>query len=188
MLEQTANTIISLQDEVKSLNFNESGSFKSLTIGEIFDLTIKTSSSKFTKSFIEKNKGSIPVYSASKDENAVDYGYVQDDLPGIKYFENCLTWNIDGSIGKIFFRKGKFSLSEKVIPLIIKDVYKKQLDELYLKYTMENELATQNFGFTNKAGKNKIQNVEIKIPITSRGKFDLISQKTITTNIRKLKN
>jgi type I restriction enzyme M protein len=51
---------------------------------------------------------------------------------------------------------------------------------------MENELATQNFGFTNKAGKNKIQNVEIKIPITSRGKFDLARQKTIADKYKKI--
>jgi type I restriction enzyme M protein len=161
------------------------GFFKDLVISEIFNLSIKTNNSKFTKSFIEKNKGNIPVYSASKNEDTVDYGYVQDNLKDIKYFENCLTWNIDGSIGKIFIRLGRFSLSEKVIPLILQDKYK-DFDVSYLKYTIENELATKNFGFSNKAGKNKIKDIVIKIPITPLGEFDLQKQKEIAAKYRKI--
>lgn len=177
-LEQTTNTISSFQDEVKNLILDSDTKYISKPIGEIFDLSKRTNSSKFTKSFIERNKGNIPVYSASKDENAVDYGYIKDGLDGIKYFENCLTWNIDGSIGKIFFRQGKFSLSEKVIPLILQKKYK-NCDQLYLKYTIENELASKNFGFTNKAGKSKIKDSEIKIPVDSKGEFDLQKQREI---------
>ena len=33
-----------------------------LKVNEIFDLTHKTNSSKFTKSFINQHKGNIPVY------------------------------------------------------------------------------------------------------------------------------
>jgi len=184
-LEQTTNTISSFQDEVKNTIMDNNIQYKLYTIGEIFDLLQKTNNSKFTKTFIEKHKGIIPVYSASKDENAVDYGYIKDNLEGIKYFKDCLTWNIDGSIGKIFLRQGKFSLSEKVIPLILQENFK-NCDLLYLKYTIENELASQNFGFTNKAGKSKIQNIKIKIPITPSGKFDLQKQKEIAEKYRKI--
>jgi len=184
-LEQTTNTISSFQDEVKNMILGSDAKYISKPIGEIFDLSKRTNSSKFTKSFIERNKGTIPVYSASKDENAVDYGYVKDCIDGIKYFENCLTWNIDGSIGKIFFRRGKFSLSEKVIPLILREKYR-NCDQIYLKYTIENELASKNFGFTNKAGKSKIQNIQIKIPVDSKGSFDLQKQKEIAEKYYKI--
>ena len=103
--------------------------------------------SKFTKTFIDKNKGTIPVYSASKFPENVDYGYVKDNLKGVKYFENSLTWNIDGSIGKVYYRQGKFSLSEKVIPLIIQEELKKNLDLIYLKYAIEMEFSKHYFGF-----------------------------------------
>ena len=73
---------------------------------ELFDLSVKTNNSKFTKVFVEKNRGHIPVYGASKNEKTVDYGYIKDNLEGIKYFRDCLTWNIDGSIGKVFLRQG----------------------------------------------------------------------------------
>ncbi|UCM93428.1 MAG: restriction endonuclease subunit S [Rickettsia endosymbiont of Cimex lectularius] len=164
---------------------NETEYCQSITIDNLFDLSQKTNSSKFTKSFIKKNKGNIPVYSASKDENAINYGYIKDNLKGVKYFEDCLTWNIDGSIGKIFLRLNRFSLSEKVIPLILRDKFK-DCNKLYLKYTIENELTTKNFGFANKAGKSKIKNIEIKIPITVTGEFDLLKQKEIAEKYRKI--
>ena len=103
----------------------------------------------------------------------------------LNILKNCFTWNIDGSIGKIFFRQGKFSLSEKVIPLILQEKYK-NCDQLYLKYTIENELASKNFGFTNKAGNSKIKDIKIKIPIDSKGEFDLQKQRDIAEKYYKI--
>jgi hypothetical protein len=176
-----------INELVVDIKENLKVSDQGITIGEIFDLSMsETNSSKFTKSFIDKHKGDIPVHSASKNENSVDYGHVQDNLPGIKYFENCLTWNIDGSIGKVFLRKGRFSLSEKVIPLIVKETYKNSVDLIYLKYTTEKELAKQDFDFSNKAGKEKIKNIEIKVPVIRQGKFDLIRQKEIAIKYQQI--
>lgn len=64
-------------------------------------------------------------------------GYVKDSLKEVKYFENCLTWNINGSIGKAHYRQGKFSLSGDIISLIVKDDLKDNLDLIYLKYAIE---------------------------------------------------
>jgi len=147
-------------------------------------LSIKTNNSKFTKSFIEKNKGKIPVYSASKFENIVDYGYVQDNLPGIKYFENCLTWNIDGSIGKAHYRNGRFSLSEKVIPLIVKEELRDRFNLAFLKFALENEFTRHSFGFGNKAGKGKIQNISISIPVNPQGEIDVFVQEEIANKYK----
>jgi hypothetical protein len=77
-------------------------------------------------------------------------------------------------------------LSEKVIPLIVKSAYKNCLDKIYLKYAIENKLATQNFGFTNKAGKSKIKNVKIKIPITSSGEFGIEKQRKVAEEYQKI--
>lgn len=158
---------------------NNHGDFTKKEIKEIFNLHIKTNNSQFTKTFIDKHKGSIPVYSASKFPDTIDYGHVADNLPNIKYFENCLTWNIDGSIGKVHFRQGRFALSEKVIPLIVHDRYKTLLDLSFLKYAIETEFSKHSFGFNNKAGKGRIQNIEILIPIDTKGEFDLCTQQQI---------
>ena len=62
-----------------------------------FDLS-KTNGSTFTKTFIDLNKGDVPVYGASLLEDEVSYGFVADNLEDVKYFDN-------------FFRKRKVSLS-----------------------------------------------------------------------------
>ena len=189
LLDEVSNSIISIKEEVQELaTESEKPKFVKKKIKEIFDLKQKTNNSKFTKTFINKNKGIIPVYSASKFPENVDYGYVKDNLKGIKYFENCLTWNIDGSIGKVYYRQGKFSLSEKVIPLIVHEELKENLDLIYLKYAIEMEFSKHYFGFDNKAGKGKIQDIEISIPIDKKGDFDIEAQKEISNRYLKINN
>lgn len=168
--------------------------FTDLKINEIFDLSAKTNDSKFTKGFIKENSGIIPVYGASKNENDVGYGYVKDNLPDVKYFENCLTYNIDASAGYVFYRKNKFSLSEKVRPLIIKPEFKKYLDPLYLKYVIQPIFRANIRGRRGPNGQNEytkinktiIQDLQIPIPIKENGEFDLKAQKEISEKYKKL--
>ncbi len=177
-----------LIEEMKNLFDVKNFEYVKIKIKDIFDLSIKTNNSKFTKAFVNKHQGNIPVYSASKFSDAVDYGYVEEDLEEIKYFQDCLTWNIDGSIGKAHFRKAKFSLSEKVIPLIIKDHYQNELDIQFLKHTIENEFSKHAFDFGNKAGKGKIENIEILIPINKNKKIDIELQKEIAKRYEFIEN
>ena len=160
-----------------------------LKIDELFDLNETTNRSYFTSEFVNKNKGDIPVYSTSKDPNIIAYGHIKDNLPNVKYFENILTWNIDGSVGRAFFRKGRFSLSEKVIPLILKDIWKEKIDLNYVKYIMEIKAVEGGFSFSNKAGKTRIKDIEIEIPIkTQNGQTvpDIDKQKEIALTYEKI--
>jgi len=188
VIEETKKQVKEYQEKINSISVEIDNLFnkKDLKISEIFDLNAKTNNSKFTKTFIEKHKGEIPVFSASKFPNTVDYGYIKDNLAGVKYFEDILTWNIDGSIWKAHYRKGRFSLSEKVIPLIVKEDYKTSLDIGYLKNIIETEFSKHSFGFGNKAGKGKIKDIKISIPINSKGEFDLKAQKQIAEKYRKI--
>jgi len=138
--------------------------FLTLKLRDIFDLEESTNNSKFTKTYVHEHPGRIPVYSASKNPDEISYGYVEDDLPNVKYFTNILTWNIDGSVGKAFFRKGKFTLSEKVIPLILKHEWDGIIDCTYVKYVLEKKAVERGFAFSNKAGKSRISDIEIEIP------------------------
>lgn len=153
--------------------------FQKIILNEIIDFSHKTNNSQFTKAFVEKNKGEVPVYSASDDSNLIGYGYVQDNLPRIKYFQNCMTWNIDGSIGQVFIRKGRFTLSEKVIPLILLEQYENQLDKSFIKHAIEQQAKQEGFGFSNKAGKAKLAKMTISIPLNSDGEYDLEAQQDI---------
>ena len=161
---------------------------KNLTVEEIFDLKKTTNRSSFTMKFVNRHKGGIPVYSASKDETLVNYGYVRDNLPNVKYFEDCMTWNIDGFIGKAFYRKGCFSLSEKVIPLILKDQYKDSIDYKYVKYILEEKAVELGLSFSNKAGKSRIKDISIPFPLNENNKLDLNKQKEISNKLKEMEN
>ena len=55
--------------------------YKTFILEDIIDFDkCKTNSSSFTKTFINSNKGEIPVYGASKEIDEVGYGYVKDNL------------------------------------------------------------------------------------------------------------
>ena len=177
-----------LRNQIKELTVNEISipyifddlleTFVVKSVKEICDLTITTNSSSFTKDFVSANPGEIPVYGASKFIDEVGYGYIQDSLKGIKYFKDCLTWNIDGSIG-LFFREGKFSLSEKVIPLIIRTEFVHQITNEYLQYAILAEVMKTPFSFTHKGGKSRLGDISIKIPIVNN-KADLKKQNEIS--------
>lgn len=170
---------------------------KNVPLKEIIDFSKAiTNGSAFTKTVINKNKGDIPVYGASKNELEVGYGYVKDNLTivsknkkeiKIKYFEDCLTWNIDGSVA-VFYRKGRFSLSEKVIPLIIFDNLKGCIDNNYLKYAILHANEIKDFGFSNKAGKSKLSNIIISIPINYNGEYDITIQKKLAKLYQKIED
>lgn len=177
--------------EVQEIEILTKWKFNDFKLEEIFNLSINTNDSKFTKTFVNNNSWNIPVYSASKSDKLVWYWYIKDNLDWVKYFENCLTWNIDWSIGKAFYRSWKFSLSEKVIPLIFFDEYNNKIDINYLKNILELEAKKEWFWFSRKAWKWRIRNLVLKIPIKVSWEFDLEKQKEIAEKyekIEKIKN
>lgn len=119
----------------------------------------KTNKGFFTQKFVNDNKGQIPVYGASEG-NLPSYGYVQDNLNSVKYFENCFTWNIDGSIA-VFYRSGKFSLSEKVIPFYLNEEYAKKILPEYLVIKISEIAKEQGFSRNNKFGGEKLLALEV---------------------------
>src|SRR6185437_12884814 len=182
-----AAEIASLKDIAIDIPLNQRS--LSLKVEVIFDLEQQTNTSFFTKQFVNQYKGDIPVYSASKDELFPGYGYIQDNLPGVKYFNDILTWNIDGSVGKAFFRKGRFSLSEKVIPLILKKEWEGVIDYEFAKYVLEERAVESGFGFSRKAGKVRIKDLEIAFPVMEQnGKIlpDLHEQKRLAEKYRQM--
>lgn len=144
-------------------------------LDEIFDFSISTNSG-LTKSFVNSNKGTVPVYGASQDVNVPSYGYIKDNIEGIKYFDDCLTYNKDGASGMTFYRKGHFTISEKVVPLVIFEKYKGLLDYNYLKYAIEFEARKQQYTFSNKATKITFKKLKIKIPLDDNHVFDIDKQ------------
>ena len=181
-LEDVANNILSFKDEVLELTQKKKSNIKlkEVFIEDLFDFP--STNSKITKEFCNLNKGNIPVYASSKDENSV-LGHIQDNMPNIKYYENCLSWNRNGSVGYVFVRNHRFTTNEDHRAFIIKKEYEKSLSKEYLKEIIELTLLKDGFSFLNKCGLDKIKLVQILIPIDSDGNFDLMAQAEIVKKI-----
>ena len=177
-------------EELKSINikFKLPDSYIKLKVSDIFDLNVQTNRSWFTQEYVNKHKGSIPVYSASQNQNTVNYGYVKDNLPKVQYFEDTLTWNLISSGGKAFFRTGKFTLSENVIPLVLQTKWKEKIDPLYVKYILEIKATEEGLSYY-KAGKGRIKNIEIEVPTIKskdRDEIDIKQQRDIVQKYEKV--
>ncbi len=169
--------------------------FAHVKLDKIIDFEkCKSNGSNFTKTFVNANKGDIPVYGASNNEHEVGYGYIKDNVvivdktgkeTPVRYFENCLTWNIDGSTA-IFLREGRFSLSEKVIPLLVFEQLHYLIDLEYLRFCISQAKEITQFGFSNKAGKSRLKEIEIPIPLNAEGIYDIEAQKSIAERYKKI--
>jgi len=161
---------------------------KKVKIGVLFDFP--ETNSKITKKFCNEHVGNIPVYASSKDEKST-LGFIQDNLKKMKYYEDCLSWNRNGSVGYVFIRNHKFATNEDHRALVIKNEYRNKIDKLYLKFEIERQLFLNGFSFLNKCGVEKIKLVDILIPIDENGEFDLSKQKEMANRylqIQKIKN
>ena len=152
--------------------------YKSIALEEIFDFDVTSNGSILTKTFVQKNKGNIPVYGSTMIENEVSYDYIKDNVEGIKYFDDCLTINRNGSAGYLFYRKGRFCINSDVTPLVLYDKYEGEIDLNYIKWVLE-PITTEKFSHNRKAGKSVLKPIKILIPVNAEGKFDFEMQKEL---------
>lgn len=127
--------------------------------------------SGITKEFCQLNEGTIPVYASSKSDTSV-LGYIKENMDGIKYYRDSITWNRNGSVGHFFIRTGIFTTNEDHRVLEIKDEFANDLDLQYLKYILEETISKLGYEYTNKLGKTRMRGIEIPIPIKDGGIFD----------------
>jgi hypothetical protein len=89
-------------------------------------------------------------------------------------------------VGKVFYRKGRFSTNEDHRVLEIREEYKDEIDLLYIKNVLENEIKTLGYGFTNKLGKNKMDEIEITLPVDEEGNISLQKQQELREKFREI--
>lgn len=173
---QEAQKEISKQIEnVAKIKSKKKINLKQEKIGTLFEFP-KTNSG-ITKEFCNSNKGDIPVFASSKNKDSV-LGHIKDNIKGIHYYSDCLSWNRNGSVGYVFIRKGKFTTNEDHRAMVIKPEYTDFLDKNYLKVEIEKRLLEEGFSFLDKCGVEKIKEVTINIP-TNKENFDLSMQQEI---------
>ena len=167
----------SLQDSVLYKIENEIGSCKSIKIEDIFN--IKKGVAKYTKTYIKEHEGSYPVYSANAKQDGV-LGYINHFDHEVESIQ--ITTN--GYAGTVFYRsKHKFSINGDARLYIPKC---DNLDCLYLSFELQKALDKNNFNWEYKPTIERTRNIEVKIPITTAGEFDLPKQQEIAEKYRKI--
>ncbi len=184
-IEDVIKVMSDCKQKVKAVCGREPGNrtkrddYEEVPLTKIIDFSITTNSG-LTKKFVNSHPGNIPVYGASKYKDEVSYGYMEDNLEGIRYFENCLTYNKDGASGYVFYRQGRFTLSEKVLPLVLYDEYRDKISYDFLAKCIQAVSLKEEYSFSNKATKYKLKDICVYIPVDENGEFDIDEQISIS--------
>lgn len=137
-----------------------------------------------TEKFMRSNTGNIPVYGGRQTETPV--GMIADNLAGVRYFQNCLAWNREGSVGYVFYHDHKFTTNDHHRPMLLKDEYIGKIDLHYIQYTLQQLiLSSDEFEWSKTASKEKIKKMCIRIPINNQGDFDIEMQQKIYLKLKK---
>lgn len=137
-----------------------------------------------TEKFIRNNSGNIPVYGGRQTESPV--GSVADNLKGVKYFENCLAWNREGSVGYVFYHGHKFTTNDHHRPMVLKEEYRFIINLQFVQKMLQTKLLESgSFEWSKTASKEKVREIEILFPIGKNGKIDFEMQGLIVKRIEK---
>lgn len=180
-IQNYSSTLSEITTNVEEKTHEKEG-YVELSIEKIF--AIEKGKARYTKEFMNKNKGNYPVYSSQTFDNGIISSICTYD-----YDCECLTWTTDGTyVGTVFTRKGKFSMTTHCGGLFLKPEYKGKILLEYLYYTLNNVLPLykDGEGSNKRLGTKKIREISIKIPITPTGEFDLKKQKEIAEKYCKI--
>jgi type I restriction enzyme M protein len=161
--------------------------FKSVSLGDKRYFLIERGE-RIRKEDINKAKGTIPVYSGSKDKGSA-IGYVSDEIKKItlkakKFNGKFLTVNANGSVGKVFLRDEEFYLHDDVNSIKILDA---NILYEYILFELQNCIDILGYSWSRKLYKQELkQEVSVNIPVKENGEFDLEKQKEIAEKYQKI--
>lgn len=151
---------------------------KNIKISEL--LNTKGGNNKLTNSFINSHKGIYPVYSA-KTKGDVVKGY----LDSYDYNIEAIQITRNGNAGvPIYHKKHKFSITEDARIFYKKEIYEDILNLEFLTLVIKNSIESKNFSWSNKAGINKLKDLEVCVPLNEDGTFDLEKQNQIVSKYK----
>ncbi|GGB46272.1 hypothetical protein GCM10011409_24790 [Lentibacillus populi] len=137
-----------------------------------------------TQEFIRNHEGNIPVYGGRKTETPI--GFIGDDIPEVTYFNNCLGWNREGSVGYVFWHKHKFTTNDHHRPMVLKEGYQNSIHLGYMQIIVQKKLLSLGFEWSKTASKEKVKEIEVEIPINDKDNFDFEVQNDIFLKYRKI--
>ena len=141
----------------------------------------KGGNADFTKTWVSRNKGEIPLYSGTTTSE-----YARVNIA--EYSGEYLTWCIDGLAGYIMYHNEKFSITCHRGILLPTDKCV-DIDLRYIKYVLEPIFRKRKKGREGDMGKNEYTSLKpiaikrmtdtIPIPVSEDGKYDFQKQKEL---------
>lgn len=135
-----------------------------------------------SRSYINENGGDYPVYSTQIDE---PFGFIDDYM----YDGEYLIWNTDGLGGYIRLVNDKFSITNIVGIMKLKEIYKGKVNLEFIRRILQPIFRSNTKGREGIDGKNEytkinstmIRDLDIKIdfPVDKNGEIDLEKQNEI---------
>ncbi len=183
VLSATSDTILSYEENIKQISNFEGVKCVSKKIGDIFN--IEKGKSKYIKSYMNKHKGQYPVYSSQTS----DEGIIAN-IDTYDYDCKCLTWTTDGTyVGTVFLRDGKFSMTTHCGALSLKKEFKDKISLEYMQAILNNVLPLhkEGEGSNKRLGVNRIEKIQINIPIDEKNNYDIEAQKRIAERYSTIK-
>lgn len=182
LIGEVSNSLTEYQDQLTQLSQKKKSTvkFKNFLVDDLFDASL--GDPKFTRKYIDTHKGEHPVYSAS---NNGPLGYMRT----YDYDCEAISWARNGFAGYLTIHSGKFSVNYD------RGLLLPSTDKLYLPYihlVLEPILRNIARGRKSLDGKDEftkvylstIKNIEIPLPVDSKGKISLEQQVELFKNLQ----
>lgn len=183
VIEEQRNILLAKRRELKNISviLPEDSNIKWMH-SFVTDLFFpKGGNANFTKTWVSKNEGNIPLYSGT---TTGEYARINT----AEYSGEYLTWCIDGLAGYIMYHNGEFSLTCHRGVLLPTDKCK-DIDLRYIKYVLEPVFRKRKKGREGDCGKNEYTSLKpiaikrmkdtIPIPIKEDGTYDIQKQREL---------
>lgn len=153
--------VISSGSVMKMLSLNDR-EWKDFSLVGVFD---KNQRGKRLKK-ADHTEGNVPYVSSTAMHNGVD-GFIEK-TDSCRTFENCISLNNSGSVGKAFYEPFEFVASDHVTHLKKDDA----TEEQYLFLTAVIEMQSSNFSFNREINDERLNHMRIMLPVDEEGNPD----------------
>ncbi len=170
----------------KEISALTSADTRAISIGEAEHFEVR-SGTRVTGKEIRENPGNLKIYSCFRTDREIK-GYVDE-----KFFAEMkkgkvetgpiITVNANGaSVGKVFVRREKCGITDDVIVVEVKNCL---IDHDYLAVALRAAVTKGGFLYEAKLFSTRVKELDVEIPVTADGTFDVEQQKAIATAVRR---
>jgi type I restriction enzyme M protein len=182
-LDEISSEMEAAKKELQALT---SGKTKILSIGDEEYFNVR-SGMRITGREIRENPGKLPIYSCFKTDREVkglvDEKFFNKVKKGEIEKKAIVTVNANGaSVGKVYVRRDRCGITDDVIIVELKD---DEIDHDYLAVALRAAVYKGGFLYEAKLFATRVKGLDVEIPISEKGNFDVKQQQAIASAVRR---